>query len=358
MAKLNLAERARTWWPLAVLIAATVLIALIGNGSESLSSFAAGTLINIILVVGLYVFTGNSGVLNFGHISFMAVGAYVCAFLTIPALAKGLLLPELPDWLRHSEMSTTSGVLVAAGVATVLGAIVSIPLMRLAGLRAAIATLALLIIVGNVLTGWVAGGSGSVTRVPVDTTPGSAAVWVILCLCLAFAFQRSRWGMRLRATREDEIAARALGIGVTWERCLAFTLGAFMLGVGGALYGHFVGSFSPSVFFLQFTFLTIAMLIVGGMTSLTGAFTGAVLLSALTEVFRRLESDESVLFLQMKIPAGYREIAIALVMLLVLIRRPSGLTRGREVPLPRLPRLARAGRAPAVPPTVSETEAS
>lgn len=332
----HLTGRVQVLWPLLVLIAATVLIALVAGGGEgSFATFAAGTLINVLLVVGLYVFTGNSGVLNFGHISFMAIGAYVCAFLTIPAIAKGLLLPELPKWLQDTELSTGTAVLLSAGVAAALGAIVSIPLMRLAGLRAAIATLALLIIVGNVLSGWVAGGSGNVTRVPVDTTPGNAAMWTVICLCLAFAFQRSRWGMRLRATREDEIAARALGIGVTWERCLAFTLGAFILGVGGALYAHLIGSFSPSAFFLQFTFLTIAMLVVGGTMSLTGAYVGAILLSTLSEVFRRLESDEAVLFLKVDIPPGYREIAIALVMLLVLILRPSGLTGGREVPAPR-----------------------
>lgn len=318
----------------AILVAVVVVLMILGAEESSLKAFAAATLLNIILVVGLYVFTGNSGVLNFGHVGFAAIGAYFCAFLTIPVIAKGLLIPEVPQFVKESELSTTLALLIAAALTALLGAISAVPLMRLTGLRATIATLALLMIVNNVFTGWIAGGSGQITRVPVDATPGMLGVWAGLCIVGVFAFQCSRWGMRLRATREDEVAARSTGIGVYRERSIAFTLSAFVMGIGGGLYAHYLGSFDPSTFFLQLTFLTIAMLLVGGMRSLTGAVSGALLLSIVTEIFRRLENGEGVLLIDVHIPAGYQDITVALILIAVLLLRPSGITGGREVRLP------------------------
>ncbi len=315
----------------AILVLVIGVLVVIGVTGSSWSSFAATALINVLLVVGLYVFSGNSGVLNFGHIGFAALGAYICAFLTIPVIAKGVLLPELPGWMQTIELSTTLAVVVSALVAAIVGGIAAVPLMRMVGLRAAIATLALLIIVNTVFTSWVAGGSGSVTRVPVDATPEMLGAWGAVFIVVGFGFQRSRWGIRLQATREDEVAARSAGIGIYPERSIAFVLSAFMMGAAGALYAHYLGSFDPSVFYLSLTILTIAMLLVGGMTSLTGAVCGAVVLSLVTEVFRRFESGEGLLVLHLHIPAGYREMLIALLLIVVLIVRPAGLTKGREV---------------------------
>lgn len=337
----------------ALLVGVVGLLMILGAAESSLKAFAAAALLNIIFVVGLYTFTGNSGVLNLGHIGFAAIGAYFCAFLTIPVIAKGLLIPEIPQFAKENELSTTLGVLVAAALTAVVGGLAAVPLMRLAGLRAAIATLALLIIVNNIFTSWIAGGSGQITRVPVDATPGMLGIWAALCIVGVFAFQCSRWGMRLRATREDDVAARSTGIGVYRERSIAFTLSAFVMGIGGGLYAHYLGSFDPSTFFLPLTFLTIAMLLVGGMRSLTGAVCGALLLSIVTEVFRRLENSEGVFSINVHIPAGYQDIAIALTLLAVLLLRPAGITGGREVRLP----LGRGGlRKPTIEPVPAPKE--
>jgi len=328
----------RTSWPLVSLaIPLLILVWIVASASPDLEQAAVTSLMNLVLVLGLYIFVGNSGILSFGHVSFMAIGAYACALLTIPVATKALILVDLPGFLKSAELSTLTAIIVAGAIAALLALVVGGPLMRLSGIAASIATLSLLIIAQVFLTNYkpLTGGSGTMTGVPIDTSLGSALTWALVAMLVAFLFQQSRYGLRLRASREDEPAARSVGVGVVRERLVAFTLSAFFMGVGGALYAHFLGSFSPDAFYLQFTFLTIAMLVIGGINSLAGAVVGTVVISALTELFARFEAGDPVGPITVSVPAGTREVTVAALMLVILVLRPDGLTRGREIPWPR-----------------------
>jgi branched-chain amino acid transport system permease protein len=151
---------------------------------------------------------------------------------------------------------------------------------------------------------------------------------------VAWGFQRSRSGLRLRASREDDGAAHAIGIRVTRERGIAFVLSAFFVGAGGALYGMFIGSFTPDAFFLNITFLITAMLIIGGMTSLAGAVVGTIVISVLAEFLRRAEQGFDLGLFQVSARPGLREVGLAIAMLAILILRPAGVTGGRELAWP------------------------
>jgi branched-chain amino acid transport system permease protein len=329
---------------LATLAAGVAFVLAYGLGLEDAVVVA---LLNTIGVVGLYVFVGNSGILSFGHIAFMAIGAYGSALLTIPVLTKQLLLPDLPGLLAGAHMGTLSATLIVSCFVGLLAYAVAVPLMRLSGIAAAIATLALLEIVRVVLVEWraVSAGTGTLTGVPVDTGVGAGVLWLLIALTVAFGFQRSRYGLRLRAAREDEVAARASGIAVQPERRLAFALSAAVVAVAGSLYAHFIGVLSPEAFTLLLTFQTIAMLVIGGMYSLAGAVVGAFTISALYEIFTRLEAGDHLGPLAVSIPAGLREVLVALLMLAILARRPEGLTGGRELALPRRLRAATIAKA-------------
>jgi branched-chain amino acid transport system permease protein len=335
----------RSSWPLVSLaVPLLLLVSLVGSASPDLKEAATTAVINLVLVVGLYIFVGNSGILSFGHISFMAVGAYACALLTIPVATKTLMLEDVPGFLKAAELSTAAAIPVAGGVAALVALVLGGPLMRLSGIAASIATLSLLIISKVFLDNYkpLTGGS-TMTGVPIDTDLGSAMTWALVALLIAFVFQQSRFGLRLRASREDEAAAQSLGVGVGGERLVAFVLSAFVMGVGGALYAHLLGSFSPDAFYLQLTFLTIAMLVIGGVNSLAGAVVGTVLISALAEIFAKLEAGDPVGPLTFSLPAGAREMTVAALMLVILVLRPDGLTGGREIPWPgrrRAPKLA------------------
>jgi branched-chain amino acid transport system permease protein len=156
----------------------------------------------------------------------------------------------------------------------------------------------------------------------------------VAAIVVADLMRRSRLGLELQASREDEPAALAVAIRVGACRAAAFVASAFVVGVGGALFAGAIGSFSPDAFYLGITFMTIAMLVVGGTRSLTGAVTGVLVISVVTELLRRAEQGFDLGVVRFDGRAGLREVGLAIVFLLILIIRPRGLTGGRELRLP------------------------
>lgn len=324
--------------PLVLLEAAICAAAYLASGlGGSTTDFAVITaLVNLMLVLGLYVFTGLSGVFSFGHIAFMAIGGYVAGLLTIPPVSKEVLLSGLPSFVAHAQLGTIPATLIGGGVAMVVALVLSLPLSRLDGLAAGLGTFAILIIVHVVASNWqdVTGGDAGISPIPITTTVTSALIWVVVAVALIYVLQNLKLGLRLRASREDHVAAQASGIRVSLDRAIAFGISGFVLGVGGALFAQFQGTVSPSAFYLPITFLTIAMLVVGGTKSLAGAVVGTMLLSVVGEVLRRVESGVDIAGLHVSGRAGVREVGLAVVMVAVLIFRPQGVTGGREIPWP------------------------
>jgi branched-chain amino acid transport system permease protein len=320
--------------PLAVIVVAAASLA--STDGPFLHDTAVTDLVYLLFVLGLYVFVGNSGVFSFGHIAFAAIGAYAAGIFAIPVETKAELFSSMPSALVHLHSSSLVATLIGGAVAALAGALTSIPLMRLNGLAASLATFALLIIVHVVAQNLnqVTNGQSAMTGVPMTTTKTQMIVWCLLGIVVAYLFQQSTWGLRLRASREDSVAARASGIGVYFERRVAWILSAFYMGVGGALYGQFLGTFSPDAFYLDITFLIIAMLVIGGMTSLAGAVIGSVFVSVASELLRRLEIGPHIGPLHIPARPGVQAVGLALIMLLTLILRPGGITGGREIPRP------------------------
>jgi branched-chain amino acid transport system permease protein len=327
----------REIWPLLSLIVLTVLVAQIEYlGGEVLQREVTTALINMVLVVSLYIFIGNSGVFSFGHIAFMAIGAYATAIMTIPHDEKLVTLAELPRFLEDVHLTTVPATIIAGLVAAVFAAIIALPLMRLSGLAASLATFTVLVIVFVVADNWTAltGGSDGLANVPTVISVNDALVWALVAMVGAHAFQRTRWGLKLRASREDYTAAQAVGIGITIDRAIALVVSAFFAGVGGSLFAQFIGAFTAQAFYLNITFLTLVMLIVGGVASLSGAVIGTIFISALAALLLRVEQGVDVGPLHVQANRGLREVVLAVIMLLVLVLRPRGLTGGREIGWP------------------------
>jgi branched-chain amino acid transport system permease protein len=226
-------------WPPASLIALVVAVAYAGSlGGAVLHQVVVNGLVNLTIVVGLYIFVGNSGVFTFGHVGFVAIGAYAGALLEMHKSDKQISLPNLPHFLLTVHLATIPATLLAGGVAAAFAAVVSLPLMRLSGIGASLATFALLVVINVVASNWNAltGGSGGIIGVPGTTSRESALAWVVVAIVIAYLFQRSAVGLRLRGSREDHFAARSIGITIFLERRLAFVVSAFVLGIGGALF--------------------------------------------------------------------------------------------------------------------------
>jgi branched-chain amino acid transport system permease protein len=326
--------------PVAQLLAPAVLIVAVGIGSTFVSSsseiYFLNALVSVAMVVSIYVFIGNSGVLSFGQMSFVAVGAFAAGILTIPLESKRGVLPQLFPVLRDHTIGNAASLLLGAAVGGVFALLVGLPLMRLSGLAAGIATFAVLEVTHNILREWTKIGPGATTLslVPETTDAVQATIGALVVVAAAFAYQRSRLGRRLRASREDPAAARGVGVNVHRERLWAFTVSGALAGFAGALFVHLLGSITTEQVYLELTFLTLAMLVIGGLTSLWGAVVGALVVSAVDSFL--IEAEQGVdVGVSLDLPQGTRLIFLGAIMAIVLIVRPSGLTGGREFRLVR-----------------------
>lgn len=327
-------DRLKRAAPLIALIAIVAAFGLLaGIAPVVLQRRATQALIELIAVVGLYVFVGNSGVLSFGNVAFMAVGAYVSALLTMTPAAKSVFLPDLPTWLAGSEWPPFAGAFAGGGAAAAMALIVGWPLMRLSGISASIATFAVLVITYVVLGNWttVTGGQNSLMGLPLYVGIWTALAWAVAAISIAFLYQETRSALLLRASREDEAAAEAVGVHIVRHRLAAFAISGFLSGVAGVLLAHFLGTVRVETFYLDLTFLIVAMLVIGGMRSLTGAVAGALVIAVLTELLRQAEIGITVGNTVVAAPAGLGDAILALLMLAILLFRPKGIAGGREL---------------------------
>jgi branched-chain amino acid transport system permease protein len=322
--------------PVALVVAAALLGTVVSPSTET---YFVTALLNVTIVVALYVFIGNSGVVSFGHISFVAVGAWAAGVLTVPVDEKPAIMPNLAGFLKDTTVGNLPSLAIAAAVGAAYALVVGLPLMRLSGLAAGIATFGVLEITHNVVRYWEAIGPGLNTFSAVPETTGllQAAVGAVIAVLVAFAYQRSRFGRMLRATREDAAAARAVGVSIYRQRLVAFVLSGALAGFAGGLYVHLL-PLNTEGLYLDLTFITLAMLVIGGATSLWGAVVGALAVSGVDSFLAEAENGVHVLGWTIDLRGGTRIVVVGALMALVLILRPTGLTGGREIALPRLGR--------------------
>ena len=205
----------RRLWPLIALVVLVAAIALIASFAPTvLQRRVTQALVNLVAVVGLYVFVGNSGVLSFGNVAFMAVGAYVSALLTMRAAAKSVFLPDLPAFIAGAEWLPLPGALAGGSAAALMALLVGLPLMRLSGISASIATFAVLVITYVVLGNWTSmtGGQNSLMGLPLYVGMWTALAWAIAAIVIAFIYQETSIGA------DASSVARGRGCGASMRR--------------------------------------------------------------------------------------------------------------------------------------------
>jgi branched-chain amino acid transport system permease protein len=324
----------KIWTPL-ILIAAitlvTVLVVLCGGDQAKLT--LTEMLIRVVVVVGIYAFVGTSGIISFGQIAFMCIGAYAAAWMAAEPSWKQLMLPGLPEILRSEQYSFLAAITAAAVLSALVALCLGCAIMRLSGIAGSIATFAFLSIVYSVYGNWdsVTGGGSSLVGVPTTVGPWISWAFAILAVFLSCAFQHSRYGLMLRATRDDAVAASASAINIVRVRLIAFVFSAFLIGMAGGLYAFFLGILTVDTFYLPLTFTTLAMLVVGGIGSLSGAVSGVILVTGIVEVLRLLEQGVTLGATMVNLPPYSQEIGLGVVVILVLIFEPKGVTRSREI---------------------------
>jgi len=335
-------RKGRWVWAGVLLIGLTLLalpfaLAYAGTAWVRITNLA---LLYILLALGLNIVVGFAGLLDLGYIAFYAVGAYVYAMLASPHF--GL---HLPFWIILP---------IGAAVAALFGVLLGAPTLKLRGDYLAIVTLGfgeiVRIFLNNLsqpvnITRGPQGISGidSVRVGPIDFARGDELLglmfsgpikyyYLLLGLALAIVvvnvrLQNSRIGRAWEAIREDEVAARAMGIDTTAMKLLAFAMGASFGGVAGGMFASIQGFISPESFVLVESVMVVAMVVLGGMGNIWGVILGALLLSFVPEVLRwTVEPAQQALFGRILVePEVIRMLLFGLALVLVMLFRPAGL---------------------------------
>jgi branched-chain amino acid transport system permease protein len=351
----RLSKDPRAAWIAAFFLAAT-LMALpwvagqFGNAWIRVLAFAC---LYVMLALGLNIVVGFAGLLDLGYIAFYAVGAYMYALLASPHLTQQFawIAQMFPDGLH---LSIWLVVPFGAAIAAFFGILLGAPVLKLRGDYLAIVTLGfgeiIRIFINNLNSPLnVTNGPQGITLIDPITIAGitfsktidffgyevsSLVLYYYLFLALTIItvvicmrLQDSRLGRAWLAIREDEIAAKAMGINVRNVKLLAFALGATFGGVAGAMFAAFQGFVSPESFVLNESIIVLAMVVLGGIGHIPGVIVGAILLAVLPELLRyTVEPAQMFLFGTVILPAEIlRMMLYGLAMVMIMLYRPKGL---------------------------------
>ncbi len=332
-------------------IALLVLPLILQSFGNAWVRIADLSLLYVMLALGLNIVVGYAGLLDLGYVAFYAVGAYLFGLLASPQLTDNFanIAAMFPEGLHISMWLVIPLALVAAATA---GVILGLPVLKLRGDYLAIVTLGFGEIIRifmnnldhpvNITNG--PKGIGQIDSVSVlglnlgkthqlfgyDINSVTLYYYMFLALVLVtvlvcYRLQDSRIGRAWMAIREDEIAAKAMGINTRNMKLLAFGMGASFGGVSGVMFGAFQGFVSPESFSLMESVMIVAMVVLGGIGHIPGVILGAVLLSALPEVLRYVAGPLQAMTDGRLDSAILRQLLIALAMIIVMLIRPRGL---------------------------------
>ena len=270
--------------------------------------------INIILAVSLNLITGFTGQFSIGHAGFMAVGAYMSAVFTVK-----LGLPF------------AAGILAGAAGAAILGFAIGLPTLRLKGDYLAIATLGLGEIIRiTILNIPYVGGASGLMGIPRYTTFTWAFFAMVLTIFFIKNFINSSHGRACISIRENEIAAEAMGVDTTKYKVVAFTIGAAFAGVAGGLFSHYFYIAHPASFTFMKSFDILTMVVLGGMGSISGSITAAILLTFISAALASYPE--------------WRMVIYSLMLIVLMIYRPQGLFGNKEISLKIFSRILGGGQ--------------
>lgn len=291
------------------------------------------TFVNLIAVIGLQVFMGNGNYAVFSHAAFMGIAAYAAAICVTPAAMKAVSLPDAPWGLNAFEMSPLMAALVALAITGSIGWLTGLFMSRLTGVSVTIVSIAILVIVHSIFLHRtdIFKGNQALFGIPRVFGLGHVTALVVLAIFVARLYRESGPGLRLRAAADDEIGARAVGVNVERARLIAWVVSTLFFATAGIAYAFYLGTISARPFYFNYVFLTVAMLILGGLRSVSGAVLGTLLISLGLETVRWLETGPTVAGVELPQMLGLSGLLLGVVIVSVMAFRPSGLMGNLEV---------------------------
>ncbi|MBJ3778471.1 branched-chain amino acid ABC transporter permease [Acuticoccus mangrovi] len=320
----------RTLIPAAILVAIAILVMRYGQPYQIRVGYVF--FINLTMVVGLQIFMGNSGTASFGHAAFSGIAAYTVAILMTPLMLKRTLIPDAPFNLDQVVLGPIPSIILALLVTGVVAYVVGLAISRLKGVGAEIGTLAFLVIVHVVFTNWIElfRGPRAFYGIPIISNLWWGLGASIIAVFVAKLFRDSKYGVQLRASSDNMLAAKAMGVPVDRLRLIAWTLSGIVVGAGGVLLATNLGTIAPTSFYFNQTFLMMAMLLLGGMRSVSGAVCGTIVIALGSEITRTLESGPVLLGIDFPEMFGLTGFFLGAVIVLVMAFRREGILAGEE----------------------------
>lgn len=324
---MNIRKLLYRWQPVLLICTLLTAFVVLSTAANLLSGReVTQVLVWVALVTSLYVYTGVTGIVSFGHTAFASIGAYTAAVLTINPLFKTSTLVDLPDFILSQAVSTPYAISVGIVIATAVAVPIGLAIGRLRGEATTIGTFAFLLVLYAVFSNWngVTGGTTALVGIPLVVGKWTALIGAIGIIAIAYAFRVSATGRQLVAARDDEAAASACGVNVNKLRLRAFVLSGALMAFVGGLSTSSIGVLSVDSFHVGATSMVLAMLVVGGRNSLSGAVIGGLAVALATISLRHVEQGIDIGGKIVSLPGGSQELAIAALMLLILVRRPHG----------------------------------
>ena len=305
--------------------------------------------INAILALSLNLIYGFTGLFSLGHAGFIAIGAYVSALCILSPEQKEMMWILEPIIWPFSDLFTPFWVSALAGglVATIFAFIIAVPVLRLGDDYLGIATLGFAEIIRVMIVNAtsITNGSLGIKGIPGHASLLSCYIWMLFTLIVLSRLIFSNYGNVMRCIRDNEIAARVMGINVFRYKVLSFCVGAFFAGVGGALLGSHLSTIDPKMFNFLLTFNVLMFVVAGGLGSLTGSLLGATVITILLEWLRAIEEPMDLGFIEIPGIPGMRMVVFSLVLLAIILYRREGIMGTRELTWKSMGAFFRRGKA-------------
>lgn len=290
--------------------------------------------IYIILGVSLNLINGFTGQFSLGHAGFMAIGAYSSALLYMsPELKEvNFFITPLIWPLSVIQIPFVFSLIIAGLVSAGVGFLVGVPCLRLKGDYLAIVTFGFSEIIRVIFNNLqnVTNGPIGLKGLPIYTNLWWSFGIAILTVLVVKNLINSSYGRALKSIRENETAAEAVGVNLFFHKSLAFAIGAFFAGLGGALLGSFIMTIDPNIFSFLLTFQLIVIVVVGGLGSITGTVISAIIITVLMEVLRSVEAPMNIFGLHLPGIPGMRMLVFAILLMAVILFFKKGLMGKKE----------------------------
>lgn len=311
-----------------ILLLVLCVIALVLNFAASSYIKTIANLCGIYVILGLsmQLVNGFTGLFTLGHAGFMAIGAYTVAVLTISPVNKSMnyFLEPIVPFLADVEWSFLPALLMAGIISAIAGFLIGAPVLRLTDDYLAIATLGFAEIIRVIFTNTQSLTNGALGLKAIPKTTNIMWSWIIAILTIIFIWYitEGSYGKAFKAIRDDEIAARSMGINLFKHKVISFTFSSFLAGIAGGLMAVHLGTIDPNMFRIALTFNIVLIMVLGGIGKINGTVISAIVVTAAMEILRFLDSSINLGFIRLPGVPGMRMVVFSLIlMLLVIVRK-------------------------------------